>query len=202
MKITIYTADCCGNKQNKTYPNKAVITDAADMKKMVRFDHVCALYKDNIRANDNFILSDCIPMDCDNDHSETDWITAEMLDEVLSDVAYVLVYSKSHMKEKDGKSARPRFHVYFPCSDYHDANAYKTVKKRIHAEFPFFDGNALDAARFLFGSNGDVIWHEGSLSIEDYLLLMKQQKSQTKRMKASPFLLERCSNHFVTFKVT
>ena len=37
---------------------------------------------------------------------------------------------------------------------------------------------------------------------ENYLLLMKQQKSQTKRMKASPFLLERCSNYFVTFKVT
>ena len=177
MKITIYTADCCGNRQNKTYPHKAVITDAADMKKTARFDHVCALYKDNIRGNDNFILSDCIPMDCDNDHSETDHITPELLDTLLPDVAYVLVFSRSHMKVKDGKTARPRFHVYFPCSEYSDAAAYSNVKKRIQKEFPFFDDNALDAARFLFGSNGDVIWHEGSLSIEDYLLLMKQQKS-------------------------
>ena len=177
MKITIYTADCCGNKQNKIYPNEVTITSPADMKKSCRFDHVCARYTDGIRGNDNFMTANVIPMDCDNDCSETDFITTEALDEILSDVAYVLVYSKSHMKEKDGKSARPRFHVYFPCSDYTDLTAYSSVKKRIHGEFPFFDGNALDAARFLFGSNGDVIWHEGSLTIEDYLLLMKQRKS-------------------------
>ena len=41
----------------------------------------------------------------------------------------------------------------------------------------FFDGNALDASRFLFSSKGDVVWHKGSLTIEDWLLLMKTSRS-------------------------
>lgn len=35
-----------------------------------------AKYKNNYRSNDNFIESECIPMDIDKDHSEnpSDWI--------------------------------------------------------------------------------------------------------------------------------
>ena len=179
MKFTLYTADCTGNKQNKTYPHEAVITSAAEMLKAVQFDHVCAKYKKNARSEAAFEFADNAPMDCDNTHSENpdEWITPEILDSILSDVAYVLTFSRNHMKEKDGKPARPRFHVYFPCSLYEDAAAYKALKKRISLQFPFFDSNALDVARFLFGSEGDVLWHEGSLTIEDYMLLMQQRKS-------------------------
>ena len=45
-----------------------------------------------------------------------------------------------------------------------------------------------------------TIWNETFLNkIRTY---WKGMIDQTKRMKASPFLLERCSNRFVTFKVT
>ena len=179
MKFTIYTADCTGNPKNKLYPCEAVITSAVDMKKSARFDHVCARYTKNSRSETNFLSADNVPMDCDNSHSENpeEWITPETLDAILPDVQYVLVFSRSHMKVKEGKAARPRFHVYFSCSLYEDAASYKTLKSRIYQQYPFFDGNALDAARFLFGSEGDVLWHEGSLTIEDYMLLMQQKKS-------------------------
>lgn len=179
MKFTLYTADCTGNPKNKLYPCEAVITSAADMKKSVRFDHVCARYTKNSRSETNFLSADNVPMDCDNSHSENpeDWITPETLDAILPDVQYVLVFSRSHMKEKENKAARPRFHVYFPTSLFEDAASYKALKSRIYQQYPFFDGNALDAARFLFGSEGDVLWHEGSLTIEDYMLLMQQKKS-------------------------
>jgi P4 family phage/plasmid primase-like protien len=76
------------------------------------------------------------------------------------------------MKPKNGKAARPRFHVYFPIHVISDADAYAALKRKIYDAFPFFDGNALDAARFLYGSPGsEVLWHEGSLFIEDYLTL-------------------------------
>ena len=78
MRFTLYTADCCGNKQNKIYPHEVTITSPADMKKSCRFDHVCARYTDGIRGNDNFMTANVIPMDCDNDCSETDFITAEV----------------------------------------------------------------------------------------------------------------------------
>lgn len=179
MKFTLYTADCTGNQKNKLYPHEAVITSAADMKKSARFDHVCARYTKNSRSEANFLSADNVPMDCDNSHSENpeEWITRETLDAILPDVQYVLIFSRSHMKEKEGKAARPKFHVYFPCSMFEDASSYKALKSRIYQQLPFFDGNALDAARFLFGSEGDVLWHEGSLTIEDYMLLMQQKKS-------------------------
>ena len=179
MKFTLYTADCTGNAKNTIYPNQKVITSEADLRKAVTFDHVCALYTNNARSDANFQLSDVVPMDCDNDHSDNpdEWITPEKLSEMLSDVEFAITYSRHHMLSKGSVSARPRFHVFFPTTPCKDAAFHKNIKTRIYKELPFFDGNALDASRFLYGSKGDVIWHEGSLTIEDWLTLMKSSRS-------------------------
>lgn len=179
MKFTLYTADCVGNEKNILYPHQKVITSEADLKKAVAADHVCALYDHFSRSDANFQLSDVVPMDCDNDHSDNpdDWMTAEKLSALLSDVAFAITYSRHHNLPKGTVSARPRFHVFFPTCACKDAGIHKSVKVRIFKELPFFDGNALDASRFLFGAKGDVYWHEGSLTIEDWLLLMKQNRS-------------------------
>ncbi len=179
MKFTLYTADCTGNAKNTLYPHQKVITSEADLKKAVTADHVCALYANNARSDANFQLSDVVPMDCDNDHSDNpdEWITPEKLEGMLSDVAYAITYSRHHMLDKGSVSARPRFHVFFPTTPCKDAVFHKAIKARIFKELPFFDGNALDASRFLFGSKGDVVWHEGSLTIEDWLTLMKSSRS-------------------------
>ena len=179
MKFTLYTADCTGNAKISIYPNQKVITSEADLRKAVTFDHVCALYANNARSDVNFQLSDVVPMDCDNDHSDDpdEWITPEKLSEMLSDVEYAITYSRHHMLSKGSVSARPRFHVFFPTTPCKDAASHKSIKSRIYKELSFFDGNALDASRFLFGSKGDVVWHEGSLTIEDWLLLMKTNRS-------------------------
>ena len=77
MQITIYSANCVGKAANCIYPNKSVVDDVKKMEMVVANDHVCAIYKGNRRSNDNFIDSDVIPMDIDNDHSDdpADWIT-------------------------------------------------------------------------------------------------------------------------------
>lgn len=179
MKFTLYTADCTGNAKNTIYPNQKVITSEADLRKAVTFDHVCALYANNARSDANFQLSDVVPMDCDNDHSDNpdEWITPEKLADMLGDVAYAITYSRHHNMTKGSVTARPRFHVFFPTSPCKDATFHKSLKVRIYSELSFFDGNALDASRFLFGSNGDVVWHEGSLTIENWLQLMKTNNS-------------------------
>lgn len=174
MQVTIYQADCLHQSANCNYPHKMVVTSDADMAKAQNRDHVCAEYKNGYRSKDTFVVSDNAPMDCDNDHSDdpADWITPEKLDELLPDVAYILVFSRNHMKPKGGKAARPRFHVYFPIHVISDADAYAALKRKIYEAYQFFDGNALDAARFLYGSPGsEVQWHEGSLMIDDYLTL-------------------------------
>ncbi len=179
MKFTIYTANCTGNEKNTLYPNQRVITCEGDLKKSITADHVCAKYKNNHRCNTNFIVSDVIPMDCDNDHSENsdEWITPEFLADNLCDVAFAVTYSRHHILTKGEKSARPRFHVYFPTAPCNNETVYKSTKEKIQKELSFFDKGALGASRFLFGCPSDVFWHDGSLTIEDWLTLMKSNRN-------------------------
>jgi len=170
MQITMFTADCTGQAANCSYPNQRVVTTPEEMQEAVRFDHVCAEYKGNYRSIGNFARSDVVVMDIDNDHTEdpAEWITPEKLDEMLPDISYVIAFSRNHMKVKDGKAARPKFHVYFQIMETADAGWYAALKRGIKKRFDFFDGNALDAARFIFGADaGEVVWHEGWMTIDE-----------------------------------
>jgi P4 family phage/plasmid primase-like protien len=166
----MFTADCTGQAANCSYPNRRMVTTPEEMQEAVRFDHVCAEYKGNYRSIGNFARSDVVVMDIDNDHTEdpAEWITPEKLDQMLPDISYVIAFSRNHMKVKDGKAARPKFHVYFQITETSDAGWYAALKKGIKKRFDFFDGNALDAARFIFGSDaGEVVWHEGWMTIDE-----------------------------------
>ena len=170
MNFLIYTSDLTGNQKNCVYPNRVEVSNAAQLQMVVEKDHVCAQYKGNYRGTDNFILSNCIVMDVDNDHTEdpVEWITPESLADEYSEIKYAITFSRHHMKEKDGKAARPRFHVYFEIEPMKDGNAYSELKRTIQTIYPFFDDNALDAGRFIYGSKTDLpIWHDGSLMISD-----------------------------------
>ena len=111
-------------------------------------------------------------MDCDNDHSDVlaDWITPEDIAEFFADVPYVLHFSRHHEKPKGGKDPRPRFHIVFRIDPEQNVDRYTALKKRLLAVFPFFDANATDAARFLFGTeNPKVIYHPGTISLNAFL---------------------------------
>lgn len=170
MFLVLQTANVTADAKNCVYPNRKEITSGDELKEAVRFDHVCGEFTKNYRNISNFLKSNVIVMDCDNDHSDdpADWITFEKLEELFDSVSYAAVPSRNHMKEKDGKVARPKFHVYFPIEEITDADKYAAIKRAIHKAFPFFDGNALDAARFIFGSDaGEVVWHEGWVNIDE-----------------------------------
>lgn len=172
MKFTIYSANCAGNAANTIYPNKAEITNKEDMQSVIARDHVCGEFKKAHRSIDDFISSDVEVMDCDNDHSENseDWMTTEKYDELFPDVAYAIVPSKNDGKVKGNKSARPRHHIYFPHEKVTDAGEIAGIKTRLQEYAPFFDDNALDAARFIFGCTpSDIVWHEGSKTITEFL---------------------------------
>lgn len=170
MNFVIYTANCTGNAANCDYPNKVIVDNEQTLKEAVKKDHVCATYKDNYRSNDNFISSDVIVMDVDNDHTDNpdEFITVEKMDEMFPDISYCLVPSRHHMLPKGKHAAAPRFHVMFPVEAITNADAYAKAKELLYKRYPFFDDNALDAARFLFGCDvKDITWHEGWLSIMD-----------------------------------
>ena len=172
MKFTLYAAKVSQRKDNCYYPNKAEIKDKVTLIEAIKFDNVSAEYKDNYRSRENFIGSDNIVMDCDNDHSEdsSKWLDEKKIEELFAPISYALVFSRNHMKQKGQKTARPRFHIYFPITTETDQKKYGELKKAIHSSFPFFDSNALDSARFIFGVEPpDVIWHKGTLNIDDFL---------------------------------
>lgn len=172
LDFNCYDATCIGNKNNCLYPNVVTVSDRDSFIKAISFDHVTAEFQGSYRSKDKFITSNCIPMDCDNDHSddEKDWVTPFDVALAFPGVCFFASYSRNHMKVKGNKSARPRFHIYFPIEEIKDAGEYSSYKERLYREFSYFDDNALDAARFIYGiPNPEVELYDGEFSIIEFL---------------------------------
>lgn len=170
--FTIYSADVTGNPGNCSYPHKHIILDEDSLKAAVSHDYVCAEYKNSYRNGDNFIGSDCLPVDCDNDHSENpeDWITPEDVLQTFPGVTFAVHYSRFNNRVKNGKPARPKFHILFPIDYVTNAAFYSNMKKLVNSIFPYFDTKALDAARFFFGTTAaDVALYPGRMNLTEYL---------------------------------
>ncbi len=173
MKITIFAANVSGDAKNCFYPNKMEVADPGKMQEAVKFDHVCAEYDNDYRSSENFRSSNVVVLDCDNDKTEdpAEWITPEKFEDLADDYNYVIVPSRHNWLEKNGKAPRPKFHVYFPIRDISNHTEYAALKESIFQKYPFFDPNALDAARFIFGADVDAcIWHEGWMNIDEDIL--------------------------------
>ena len=170
--ITVYTANCRGNPTNCLYPHRIEITDVANAAKAFSRDIVCAEYRNNYRSVENFLIANALPMDCDNDHSNDPalWITADDIENFFPDVTYFIHYSRHHMKPKGDLSSRPRFHVIFLIDTITDPDAYARLKQRVAEIFPFFDPDAMDAARFLIGTEKpEVVFHPGTITLDSFL---------------------------------
>ena len=168
----MYHADCIGQEKNCQYRHRVEITDEASLLEVVRHDYVCAEYQDGYRSNNNFIGSDCVAMDFDNDHSENpdDWVRPSMIVEALPGVTIAIHYSRNHMRIKKGKPARPKFHVMIAIDPVTDSKAYAAIKRKLAALLPFVDMNALDSARFFFGTEDPLIeFYPGDKTLNDLL---------------------------------
>lgn len=176
--FTCATSTSTGQVLNSRYPNQVKVTCKADLQQVAKLDHVVATYKNNHRSNKNFLASDCVVMDIDNDHSEApvEWITPDSLSELMAGVAFMTATSRNHMKIKGTESARSRFHVYYPITGVSEATEYAGLKKRLAARFGFFDANALDAGRFIYGNPAaEVTVFEGQRLLDEWLAEMDEQ---------------------------
>ena len=172
MEFDIYVADCVGKENNAVYPQHRKVDNAEALQAAVQFDHVCAEYKAGHRSKANFIQSNVLVMDCDNEQSEAqeDWVTPESFVDMLPDVAMAIVPSRNNMKRKGNYAARPRFHVYFPIDEMTEADEYSDLKGKVKQRFLFFDEGALDSARFIYGCKAEgIVWHEGCRAIAEAL---------------------------------
>ncbi len=181
MHFTLSTAGNSGQASNTIYPHQQAITNAQELEQAVRYDHVCGQFKNNQRTIANFIKADCLIMDCDNDHSDdpTTWINPANIANYFDDVSYAITLSRNNMKAKHHKVPRPKFHVYFPITEITDAKTYAELKHEIQEYFPYFDDNALDAARFVFGvPSTKAIWHDGSQNVDQFMVAQRYFEQQ------------------------
>ena len=170
--MRLYTSNVRDDLKNCYFKNKVEIISVEDLKKVASYDHVSAKYKNDYRLGDNFIESNCIPMDLDNDHSDDpkDWQNMNDLKRAFKGINFFTVYSRNHMKSKNGKSPRPKIHVYFPIDTIKNKEEYIRLKHEIIDYYPFFDRNALDAARLFFGVATPVVeMIEGENLVTDIL---------------------------------
>ncbi len=175
-RITVSSADCRGKGTNCNFPHEVIVDDLEGFTKVCTKDHLLGTFTDYYRKTKNFISADALGMDCDNDHSDEpdDWKNPEDVREAFGDVPFYVSYSRNHMKDKKGKSARPRFHIIFLIDPMDNARSYAALKRQTQKRFPFFDKQALDAARLFFGTEDpQVAFYEGHTTLNAYL-----QKSQ------------------------
>jgi len=170
--FTVFQADCTGNAANCIYPRKVEVTDIESFRTAVAKDHVFAEYKGNCRSVANFVKSNALTVDCDNDHTDNpaDWVQPADVAAAFKDVMFAVHFSRHHMKSKNGKTPRPKFHVVFPIAPVTSADDYAAMKAKAQEIFPYFDTQALDAARFFFGTpEPEVEFHAGSITLTQFL---------------------------------
>lgn len=173
MQFTLSHSGQTGVQTTTVYPNQVTIIDEISLQTVVQFDHVAGIFLNNARSNANFIKSDVLVMDIDNDHSENpdEWMTVERLKEIFADCNFALVTSRSHMQVKAGKVPRPKFHIYFQINEVADKDIYVAMKEELCNQYKFFDDNAKDAARFFFGNpKAKVIWNDSWMTIDEDLV--------------------------------
>lgn len=172
MNLTIFSSNTTNNAKNCSYPHEHTITGIDTARIALSTDYVCARYKNNYRNINNFIATNCLPFDIDNDHTDVpdEWITPKMVAEFFTDVPFLVHYSRNHMKEKGGKEARPKFHILFQTSEITNADECRRLKELVYSIYPYVDKNALDAGRFFFGTeNPQVEIYEGNTLLSDFL---------------------------------
>ena len=170
--FTLFYSNTYQTASNQFYPNEIQIGSENDLRIAVSHDHVCARYKNNHRKKEHFIHSDCTMFDIDNSDSDnpSDWIYPVDVKEQFPNVCFYIVFSRNHMKIKDGKAARPKFHVYFPDRLIENSTEYQKLKNKVCAYFTAFDANAKDSARFFFGvENPQIEFYDGDIVLSDFM---------------------------------
>lgn len=150
MNFTLYCAATRGDKRNVLYPDRREVHSFTDLQEAAKFDHVPAEFEGQRRGLDRFRRADCVVLDVDNDHGQT--VPPEQIAEDFPGVAHLIVFSRHNMQPKGSSPAAPRYHVYFQIEPTADRAKLEQLKRRVCAAFPYFDANAADAARFMYGT--------------------------------------------------
>ena len=145
---------------------------------------------DGYRNDDNFINSNCIVLDIDNDDTddENKWITPDDVHKLMPDVEFYAVPSSNNMKVKGGRKPRPKYHYYYPIKQINDGQEYKDLLDKIGFLFDCFDTNAQKISQMYKKTNcdlDDIKYYGGHLTIDFFI---------DDQLKNKPEILDQINN--------
>jgi hypothetical protein len=109
-----------GGLRNTAFSVTPTEITEANASEVFRYDHTPILFKEGHSLGENFEHAVAIPFDIDNSHSDNpaDWVTPDDIARKLKELGinYLIVASRNHLLPKEGKSPRPKFHVYMRLS--------------------------------------------------------------------------------------
>ena len=195
MKITV--SQRRGQAKVTGFDGVREINTLDELKEVARFDHVSAVLGEHTdertgkfekyhRSEDCFISADTLFMDCDNDsENPEEWIKPEEIAKRYPELKYYWIASRNNMKEKDGKSPRPRWHIYFPLSREHtDKNEYRALKRKVLSYIPEFDKACKEASRLHFGvENPTGGEHDGAKFLDEIMAELPDKVKKSERGK-------------------
>lgn len=106
------------------------------------------------------------------------WKTPEDVRRAFPNVEFIAQPSRNHMKVKDGLSARPKYHYYFPRNRKAEtAEESARLRNAIIEYFPAFDEQAKDPAHFMYGIESPLepIYFPGELCIDEFMEQLEQR---------------------------
>jgi len=169
----------------------------ADLAKFTtEFNYSLSTFSDNYRKLENFIQTEFIGLDYDNAENETQ-LTLEEAKKVFKDYIHIILTSKSHQKEKNGRVV-DRFRVILKLQrpiTYSTAE-FTATWHSLAKLFPLSDSKCKDASRYWFKSPSIVSVNEKGFAIKVVSPPKPKpesatRKSATKESKTGPLKPER-----------
>jgi len=147
---------------NKTQTNDRMFKSLKELSEFtLRNDWSPFTFKDGYRHGISWASCDVMALDIDNDTDQT--CTIEQAKELFREYDYVILASKSHQIEKNGKIV-DRFRVIIPLSaTVRDQEIYKNTWYYLSNRFPFIDQQCKDMARYYYKSKSLIYENKGKL---------------------------------------
>lgn len=136
---------------NVNFEPREVVTIDDLAKLATTYNYSMGVFKDNYRNKKNFEVAEAIAIDVDNDGPNDNYAISEAA-EKFAQFKHIIMPSKSHQIEKNGKVA-DRFRVIlFLDKPVTDAKDFQATWKTIYDSYPAADRACKDASRFYFPS--------------------------------------------------
>lgn len=147
--------------------------DTAALAAAVSYDNCLAEYEGGYRTGDKFKRANVVMADNDNTHSDdpADWIQPADVKATFPGVMLYQYPSRNNMKEKDGRSPRPKFHNLFAIEETTDKTVFTGYMTALIERFPqlHFDNEVKGAAQLNFGVEGaEVTYTKGEKTLTDF----------------------------------